>query len=140
MSAWLGVVSAEHVRRGVVLGIAQIGHGKRAGLARIRTGDTLIYYSAQERLGGPRDVRAFTAIGTAPDDEIWQADEGDFRPYRRRIAYAPDAHTVPLEALRDVLELTSSPNWGQVLRRGLVPLSDHDAARIRDAMMAPDAE
>ena len=140
MSAWLGVVSAEHVRRGVALGIAQIGHGTRSGLARIRRGDTLIYYSAQERLGGPREVRSFTALGTAPDDEIWQADEGEFHPFRRRIDYVADARTVPLDELRDVLDLTSSPNWGQVLRRGLVPLSDHDAARIRDAMMTPDGD
>lgn len=41
MNAWLGVVSAEHVRRAVDLGIAQIGHGKRAGLARMKAGDVL---------------------------------------------------------------------------------------------------
>jgi hypothetical protein len=138
MSAWLGAVSAEHVRRGVALGIAQIGHGKRAGLARMCPGDTLVYYSAQERLGGPRNLRTFTAIGTVADDEIWQADEGAFRPYRRRVVYASAARPVELERLRGALELTAAPNWGHQLRRGLVPLSDHDAAVIRDAMMAPD--
>ncbi len=29
---WLGVVSREHVRRGVELGIAQVNHGKRTPL------------------------------------------------------------------------------------------------------------
>jgi len=36
---WLGVVSRDHVRRGVMLGIAQIGHGKKAGLVRMCPGD-----------------------------------------------------------------------------------------------------
>lgn len=48
MNAWLGVVSAEHVRRAVDLGIAQIGHGKRAGLVRMKAGDVLVYYSPVE--------------------------------------------------------------------------------------------
>lgn len=136
MSDWLGVVSAEHVRRGVALGIAQIGHGRRDGLARMAPGDTLIYYSAQERLGGPRDVRAFAAVGTIADDEIWQADEGSFRPWRRRVDYASGARPVPIAALQDELDLTSGPGWGATLRRGLVALTPRDAARILDAMMA----
>lgn len=138
MTAWLGVVSAEHVRRGVARGIAQIGHGTRAGLARMRPGDTLIYYSAQERLGGPRDLRQFTAIGVVSDDEIWQADEDGFRPYRRRVDYVGAARPVALERVRDALELTAAPNWGQQLRRGLVAISDHDATIIGDAMLGGD--
>ena len=51
MNAWLGVVSAEHVRRAVDLGIAQIGHGKRAGLVRMKAGDVLVYYSPVESMG-----------------------------------------------------------------------------------------
>ena len=140
MTAWLGVVSAEHVRRGVALGIAQIGHGTRSGLARMTAGDTLVYYSAQERLGGPRDVRAFTAIGTVADDVIWQADEGSFRPYRRRVDYLASARTVRIDELRNRLELTSPPGWGAQLRRGLVRITDADAKIIRAAMVAPGAE
>lgn len=133
MSGWLGVVSAEHVRRGVSLGIAQIGHGKRAGLARMRAGDTLVYYSPVERLGDAAPLRAFTALGTIADDEIWQADEGDFRPFRRRVAYERMA-PVALEDVRAELHLTASPNWGYQLRRGLVPLEDHDVELIRARM------
>src|SRR3954447_8404018 len=123
MAGWLGVVSAEHVRRAVGLGIAQIGHGKRAGLARMTAGDTLVYYSPMERLGDATPLRSFTAIGTIADDEIWQADEGDFHPYRRRIRYAP-AGAVPLADVKDRLALTAAPNWGYQLRRGLVPLEE----------------
>ncbi|MGI8433839.1 MAG: EVE domain-containing protein [Nocardioidaceae bacterium] len=133
-AAWLGVVSAEHVRRGVRLGIAQIGHGKRAGLARMSRGDILIYYSPVERLGDKTPLRHFTALGTIADDDIWQADEGgDFRPFRRRVRYE-DAEAVAVEDVKTRLQLTASPNWGYQLRRGLIPLGATDVDVLRHAM------
>ncbi|PYI66708.1 EVE domain-containing protein [Arthrobacter livingstonensis] len=133
MNAWLGVISAEHVRRGVALGIGQIGHGKRPGLARMRTGDTLVYYSPVEKTGDRTPLQQFTAIGDIADDEIWQADEGTFKPFRRRVRYL-DATPVALVAVRDQLHLTAEANWGYQLRRGLIPLDDHDAVVLRNAM------
>ncbi|WP_253901540.1 EVE domain-containing protein [Arthrobacter sp. PAMC 25486] len=135
MSAWLGVVSAEHVRRAVALGIAQIGHGQRVGLARMHAGDTLIYYSPIERMGDKVPLQQFTAFGTVSDDEIWQAEEGDFKPFRRHVAYLP---TIPvgLAGVRDRLHLTAEPNWGYQLRRGLVLLDAHDVDVLRQAMTA----
>ena len=134
MAAWLGVVSAEHVARGVSLGIAQVNHGKRAGLARMRHGDWLVYYSPRQRLSGHEPVKAFTAIGRFPDEEIWQADEGCFKPWRRRVDYRTEARSVPIESLRGRLELTAAPNWGYQLRRGLIPLCDNDFSWIQEAM------
>ncbi len=132
---WLGVVSAAHVRRGVELGIAQINHGKRAPLARMKPGDTLIYYSPTQQRGDCTPYQYFTAIGVVADDEIWQADEGDFTPYRRRIDYLATT-PVPLAELRTRLHLTGEPNWGYRLRYGLVPLDAHDVQNIKAAMRA----
>lgn len=134
LNCWLGVVSREHVHRGVGLGIAQIGHGKRGGLARMKAGDWLIYYSPRASLGSKEPLQAFTAIGQVADEEVWQADEGDFKPWRRRVNYDPDAAETPLEPLRDTLELTSGPNWGYRLRRGLIELEEDDFRAIRAAM------
>ena len=133
MSGWLGVVSAEHVRRGVSLGFAQIGHGRRSGLAHLRQGDTLVYYSPVERIGDREPLRQFTALGIVADEEIWQADEGDFHPYRRRMDYA-DVTPVPLAEVKDRLRLTAPPNWGYQLRRGLLPLDDEDLAVLSTAL------
>ena len=36
---WLGVVSREHVLRGVEVGIVQVNHGKRTPLERLSPGD-----------------------------------------------------------------------------------------------------
>lgn len=133
MSAWIGVVSAEHVRRGVRLGVAQIGHGKRAGLARMKEGDTLVYYSPVERLGEGMPIRQFTAIGAVVDDVIWQADERDFKPFRRRVRYE-DARPVALQDVKPLLGLTTSANWEYQLRRGLVPLDAVDVSVLRESM------
>lgn len=134
MNAWLGVVSAEHVRRGVGAGIAQIGHGKRAGLARMAEGDILVYYSPTKRLGDPVKLQHFTALGTVADSEIWQADEGDFKPYRRRIRYE-SIRPLPLQEVSSLLDLTADAHWGYQLRRGLVPLTPHDRELLWQRMV-----
>jgi len=133
VSGWLGVVSAAHARRARELGIAQINHGERAGLARMRPGDTLVYYSPTEERGDQKSLRAFTALGTIADDEIWRADEDDFTPYRRRVDYL-DTRPLPLAEVQAGLHLCAGPNWGYQLRRGLVPLDDHDIAVLRERM------
>jgi hypothetical protein len=134
MTYWLGVVSREHVKRGVELGIAQIGHGKRAGLARMHRGDWLIYYSPRASLASKQPLQAFTAIGEITDETVWQADEGEFKPWRRRVAYLPEAADAPIAPLAKALDLTRTPNWGYQLRRGLIELTECDFRRIRGAM------
>ncbi len=131
---WLGVVSREHVRRAVGLGIAQVNHGRRTPLQRMQPGDGIVYYSPRERIRDGEPVKAFTAIGTLDDREPWQADEGSFQPRRRAVSYRRDAREAPVDDLRDRLELTASPKWGVMLRRGLLELSAHDYAVIAEAM------
>ena len=70
MTAWLGVASAEHVKRGVSLGIAQIDHGKARPRADMQEGDTIVYYSPVERVGDRVALRCFTAIGIVADGDI----------------------------------------------------------------------
>src|SRR5581483_1991161 len=131
MKYWLGVVCRDHVQRGVGLGIAQLGHGKRDGLARLSPGDWLVYYSPRTSLHDGEVLQAFTAIGEVADPEIWQADEGTFKPWRRRVRYA----AARAASIRDLpLDLTAQPNWGYQLRRGLISLSEHDFGVIRSAM------
>jgi hypothetical protein len=133
---WLGVASRDHVLRGVEKGIAQIGHGKSAGLQRMSAGDGFVYYSPRDAYPKGAAVKAFTAVGRVADDEVWQADEGDFKPWRRRIDYESGAIQVPIADLRDRLDLTVTPNWGYALRRGLIELSAKDFALIHGVMTA----
>jgi hypothetical protein len=133
MTAWLGVVSRVHVLRAVSLGIAQLNHGRRPPLARLNRGDTIVYYSPRTEYPDGEPLKAFTAFGTIVDDEIWQADEGEFTPWRRRVDYA-SVHEAPIGPLTARLDLTRTPNWGYALRRGTLPLSDHDAELLRATM------
>ena len=132
MNHWLGVVCRDHVRRGTERGIAQLGHGKRDGLARLTAGDWLVYYSPRTSLRDGAPLQAFTALGVVADDEIWQAHEGHFHPWRRRIHYLPNVVETPIRSLG--LAFTAQPGWGVQLRRGLVQLTDDDFRRIHEAM------
>ena len=133
MTAWLGVVSADHVSRGIELGIVQLGHGKRTSVGRLSAGDWLVFYSPRTSLLNGTPLKAFTGIGEVADDEIYQVDDGDFRPFRRRIRYLPSTAPVPVAGLD--LDLTSTPNWGYQLRLGLVRLSERDLATARSALV-----
>ncbi|CAM4186269.1 hypothetical protein NONI108955_13315 [Nocardia ninae] len=74
---------------------------------------------------------------TAP---AWQAHPVDrpdcscFRPWRRSVSYRTAAEEVAINDLRGELALTSTPNWGMILRRGLIQLTEHDHAVIAAAM------
>lgn len=136
MRYWIGTVSKEHVLRGVKLGIAQIGHGKRSGLARMNAGDGFIYYSPKESFDGTMPLQAFTAIGKIADDDLWQADEGDFKPWRRRVSYKKSVET-PIRPLLDDLSFTKNKsNWGYAFRYGLLEITEEDFAIIARAMKA----
>ncbi len=100
----------------------------------MKAGDWLIYYSPRVELGAGAPLQAFTAIGRVSDEEIWQADEGDFKPWRRRVSYTSEAVDAPIRPLVGTLDLTESPNWGHRLRRGLLELTEHDFVLIRTAL------
>lgn len=136
MKYWIGVVSRQHVKRGLELGIAQIGHGKRSSLVRMKAGDWLIYYSPREHMDDARSLQAFTAIGQIADETIWQADEGDFHPWRRTVTYSL-AEDTPIRPLLDHLSFSAGKaNWGASLRFGLLEITKQDFTVIAKAMRA----
>ena len=117
------------------LGIAQINHGKRAPLTRMHAGDALIHYSPTVQRGDRTPYQHSTAAGQLPDDDFWQANEGNFQLFRRRIEHLP-ADSVPLTELTPMLHLTQESNWGYQLRYGLAPFDAHDTHIITEAMRA----
>jgi EVE domain len=132
---WLGVVSKAHVLRGVAGGFAQVCHGKRGPLSKMKPGDGLVYYSPGEAMGERSTLKAFTAIGWVKDERIYCYQmTADFVPFRRDVAYAPGAKEIAVEQLKSQLDLTAGPHWGYALRRGLLPLSARDFALIAQAM------
>ncbi len=136
MKHWVGVVSRDHVQRGVALSIAQIGHGKRSGLARMHAGDGFVYYSPVDSMSSNVPLRAFTAIGRIEDEVIWRADEDEFKPWRRRVSYVSSTET-PIRPLLDDLSFTRGKvGWGYAFRYGLVEVTEADFGLIAKAMKA----
>jgi hypothetical protein len=146
MRYWLGVVQREHVLRGVEQGIAQTNHGAKAGITRMAPGDGFVYYSPKTAYPDGDPLREFTAIGRIAPGEPWQADDPStgsgrrgepFRPWRRKVDYDGAAAATPIGPLLDLLDLTrGNRNWGFILRRGHVELTEHDFRIIAHQMGA----
>ncbi|MEC7276311.1 MAG: EVE domain-containing protein [Bdellovibrionota bacterium] len=134
MKYWLGVVSKEHVLKGVKGGFAQVCHGKKVPLSRMKKDDWLIYYSPGLSIG-KSDIQSFTAIGWVTDDEVFQFKMStNFVPYRRKISYL-SSKDVRLFSLKEQLELCQEKSWGFKLRRGLIEISKVDFEVIKKSMV-----
>jgi len=138
MTAWIGVASANHVARGHDGGFMQVCHGKHAPIARIRPGDTVIYYSPSTEMGGGEKLQSFTAAGIVQPGNAYLFDMGGgFTPYRRDVEWFVTQPT-PIAPLLDRLEFTrGKSNWGYGFRFGVVRISDHDRDLILAAMRVP---
>jgi len=133
--AWIAVASAEHARRGRAEGFMQVCHGKGGPLARIQPGDTVIYYSPTERMGGGARLQAFTALGLVRPGQPYQVEMGpDFHPFRRDVTWA-DTWETPIAPLLDRLSFTAGQrHWGARFRFGLFQIPEADLRLIQGAM------
>jgi hypothetical protein len=134
---WIAVAAADHARRGKEHGIMQACHGKGSPLRRVQAGDGVVYYSPTVGFRGKDRLQAFTSIGRAKGDHVYQADMGDgFRPFRRDVDYV-QANEAPIQPLLDRLEFTrGKKNWGYAFRFGLVEISKEDFDTIAAALKA----
>jgi hypothetical protein len=134
---WITVASADHVAIGRAGGFIQVGHGKRAPLARIHPGDRVTLYSPAQQFGAREPLQAFTAIGVVQDGEPYEADVGNgFMPFRRDVTFAK-AETAPIRPLLDALAFAQPrASWGAKFRYGLFTISDDDLHVIATAMHA----
>jgi hypothetical protein len=134
---WLGVASRDHVMRGVAGGFAQLNHGKRGPLDRLRPGDGIVYYSPREEMGAGAPVQSFTAIGIVADREPYTFDMGGgFVPTRRDVDFLA-GHDAPIRPLLDTLSFTKGrKSWGYAFRRGAFEITAEDFAAIAKAMGA----
>jgi predicted RNA-binding protein len=132
---WIAVVSRSHVELGVAGGFAQVAHGKEQPLRRIHAGDWLVYYSPKTDMSAGAPLQAFTAIGEAIDDHIYQyrmAD--DFVPFRRDIAYRAGHEAAIQPLLDDLTFIKDKRKWGFPFRAGLIQIPERDFAVIAAAM------
>jgi len=132
---WIGVVSREHVQRGVEGGFIQLNHGKRAPLQRLHAGDGLVMYSPRTSHPDGEPLQQFTAIGVVATGEIYQVEmSADFKPYRVDVAFLK-ANEAPIKPLVERLSFIKSKlHWGGAFRFGYVKVPAQDFALIAKAM------
>jgi len=131
---WIGVVSREHVMRGVEGGFAQLCHGRAAPLRRMRAGDWLVYYSPGERPRG-EPVQAFTAIGHIRGGDAYPHRlTDDFVPFRRDVDYLPCTPAPIRPLLADLSFIRDTARWGAPFRFGHLAVPEADFRRIAASM------
>jgi len=138
---WCGVVSKEHIMRGVGGGFCQVCHGKRSPLDRMSVGDGIVFYSPTLEFRKKEKCQSFTAIGTVVGSRSYQFQMApDFIPFRRDVEYV-DAHPVGIGHLLGQLDLTKGrTNWGYNFKFGHFEITEHDFMLIAECMVASDAD
>jgi len=133
-SYWIGVVSKDHVERGVAGGFTQLNHGKAGPLERMQPGDGFVFYSPRTEYPSGAPVQAFTAIGRIRRRDIYQAQADEMQAFRRDVEYLP-AKEAPIKPLIEELSfIRSKEHWGAAFRFGFVRVPEQDFARIAAAM------
>jgi hypothetical protein len=137
---WIGVVSREHVQRGVEGGFVQLNHGKKAPLQRLHAGDGLAMYSPRTSYPVGQPLQHFTAIGVVATGEVYQIEQSkDFKPYRVDVTFFK-AKEAPIKPLVEHLSfIKSKAHWGAAFRFGYVKIPPEDFALVANAMGADSA-
>jgi hypothetical protein len=132
---WVGVVSREHVLRGVAGNFIQLNHGKKAPLQRLHAGDRVVIYSPRTAYPDGAPLQYFTAIGVVRSGEVYQVEMApDFHPYRVDVDFA-DCHEAPIQPLIERLSfIKSKTHWGAAFRFGYLKVPAEDFALIASAM------
>ena len=133
-SYWIGVVSRDHVARGVAGGFAQLNHGKAGPLERMQPGDGLVYYSPRTEFPDGAPLQAFTALGRIAPGALYESRDAGEALFRRKVDYLPAAEA-PIKPLLEALTfIRSKTHWGAAFRFGVVRIPAEDFARIATAM------
>lgn len=132
---WVGVVSREHVLRGVAGSFIQLNHGKKAPLQKLHAGDRVVIYSPRTAYPDGAPLQCFTAIGVVRSGEVYQVEMApDFKPYRVDVDFA-DCREAPIQPLIERLSfIKSKTHWGAAFRFGYLKVPAEDFALIASAM------
>lgn len=135
VQCWVGVVSREHVLRGVEGGFIQLNHGKKAPLQRMHANDCVAIYSPRTSYPDGEALQRFTAIGVVPTGETYQvAMSADFKPYRVDVVFLK-AREAPIKPLiQDLSFIKDKKNWGAAFRFGYLKVAADDFRLIARAM------
>lgn len=132
---WIGIASADHVRRGVGEGFMQVCHGKAGPLKRTKPGDFIAYYSPSRVMGVKDGLQSFTACGRIAERPPYQIDMGGgFLPFRRDVEWIAAGEAAILPMLQVLTFTQGKANWGAPFRYGMFAITAGDFAIIEAAL------
>jgi predicted RNA-binding protein len=136
MKYWITVASKDHIARGVAGGFMQANHGKQAALKRVHAGDWVLFYSPKQTMNGTEPCQAFTAIGRAADEEVYQHKmSDDFIPWRRNIRFYRSTETLIAPLVDELDFIANKKSWGYPFRFGFLEIPEQDFERIKKLMI-----
>lgn len=140
LNYWLAVISKEHAMQGVKGGFIQVNHGKEAPLKRIEPNDWIVIYSPKLSMEGEVKCQAFTAIGQATDDPVYQFQMTDtFIPYRKNIHFYDCRETLILPLINRLDFIKNKKSWGFPFRIGFFEIQEKDFTLIRSEMITDES-
>lgn len=138
---WMGVVSKDHVSKGVKEGIAQFCHGKKGPANRPKEGDFLIYYSPKVTMDGNEICQELTAIGQFKDDHAYQYEMSEkFKPFRRDVKYFDTKSILIKQLIDDLPFIKNKRSWGAAFRYGFLEIDKVSFKIIAKCMMIDYSE
>lgn len=133
---WITVVSKDHLANGIAGGFMQANHGKAGSLKRMSEGDWVIFYSPKQTYRGNEPLQAFTGIGQAADNEVYQYKiSEDFIPYRRNVQFYECEETPVVPMINDLDFIPNKASWGYPFRFGFFEIGAHDFKLIKSDML-----
>ncbi|RYY34432.1 MAG: EVE domain-containing protein [Sphingobacteriaceae bacterium] len=132
---WIIAVSKDFLQHGIKGGYMQANDGKDTILGKLEKGDWLIFYSPKEVNGSDKALQAFTGIGQVADDEIYQSEPGDRKPYKRNVTFYK-CEDVSAESIINQLNfIENKQGWEKVFRFGFFEIPKADFEIIKNAML-----
>lgn len=119
---WIVTVSKDHVLKGIEWGIVQACHGKKAPLARMKSGDGFAFYSPKIAFQSQEKCQAFTGVGIIKTGEVYQADMGGgFKPFRVDAQFFKECKDATLSSFP-----VDKDRWVKKFRFGHFEVSEQD--------------
>lgn len=138
---WIAAISKEHTMRGVAGGFTQVCHGKDAPLKRMKQNDWIIFYSSKIKMEETEKCQAFTAIGQASDEEIYQFQmTPSFTPFRRNIKFYNCRETSILPLINELEFIPNKSKWGFPFRYGFFEINEKDFNLIVSKMLPDESK
>jgi len=136
MKYWIAVVSKDHLQNGVKGGFMQVNHGKASALKRIHKDDWIVFYSPKKTFLGKEKLQAFTAIGQAIDDEIYQIEMSkDFIPFRKNINFKNAKKVSIISLINNLTFIKNKKSWGFIFKFGFFEIQEADFTIISGLML-----